>query len=130
MPGNVSTRPNPVVLQDGADPLRTILNPLVALKLDYPDRGTIIVTLTIPDPFPLWPSARTKAGMKTTFTRHFDYAPNSMQWWDAARGTTVPITVNEWRLKIEETAANMLAKAQTDPVEFFEYNSVDDERSR
>lgn len=127
MTNNINIRPAPVARHDGRDKLRAALNPLVTLTVEHPFNDQINVTLTIPDPFLVHPSALTKAFMNRQYTRTFWYA-NLTEVWDEKTLTKIPITIEEWVQRIGLHAQALFAQAQADPVGFFEITDALEDR--
>lgn len=113
---------------DGLDALRAALSPLVALDVTQDFSDTITITLTIPDPIPFHPCILTRWFFDTTWQRQYVYADSCRRIVPPAYAPTL-LSLEEWGQDIRERAAQMLARAQADPVAFFVSDAVADLKS-
>jgi hypothetical protein len=94
---------------DGFDSLRKDLSPLVRLSVKETFEGTMVISLSIPNPVQFHASPFAAMSMTTDVTKTYYFADFAKQW-----------SIETWRGNMNSAAQKLLERAQLDPVGFFQ----------
>jgi hypothetical protein len=104
-----AAEPTTVRKRDGMDSLRKDLSPLVRLSVKETFEGTMVISISIPNPIQFQASPFTAMSMTTDVTKTYYFADFAKQW-----------SIEDWRSKMNDAAQKMLERARLDPVGFFQ----------